>query len=143
MNLKNLTIVLTAFLLSLSSFTLASDTGPDAAMKKFVAAFNQQDAAGVAALFHTDGKLLPAGQPTVSGVAAIEEFWKNAFGAGLSAIEKKPIEIVVSGDLAVETSSYVVTFGDAKVPGKDTLVWRRGSDGEWKISTDIWAMDQE
>ncbi len=122
---------------------VSADTGPEAAMKEFVAAFNNQDAAGVAALFHDDGKLLPADQPMVSGIDAIEAFWKTSFGAGLSGIEKTPIEFVVSGDLAVETSAYIVTFGDAKLPGKDTLVWRKDAEGEWKISTDIWAMDQE
>jgi len=127
----------------MSAGTVSAETGPEAAMKQFVAAFNSQDAAGVAALFHDDGKLLPAGQPMVSGVQAIEEFWAGAFNAGLSSIEKSPIEIVVSGDLAVETSSYFITFGDAKIAGKDTLVWRKDSEGKWKISTDIWAADQE
>lgn len=122
---------------------VSADTGPDAEMKEFVSAFNNQDASGVAALFHNDGKLLPAGQPMVSGVQAIEEFWAGAFGAGLSSIEKTPIEFVVSGDLAVETSSYFITFNDAKIAGKDTLVWRKDSEGNWKISTDIWAADQE
>ena len=130
------------FVLAISGI-VSADNGPEAEMKEFLAAFNSQDAAGVAALFHDDGKLLPAGAPIVSGTEAIEEFWAGAFGAGLSAIEKTPIEIVVSGDLAVETSSYFVTFNDAKIAGKDTLVWRKNSEGEWRISTDIWAADQE
>lgn len=120
-----------------------ADSGPEAEMKEFISAFNSQDAAGVAALYHDDGKLLPDGRPIVSGKKAIEEFWAGTFGAGLSGIEKTPIEIVVSGDLAVETSSYFVTFNDAKIAGKDTLVWRKNAEGEWKISTDIWAADQE
>lgn len=138
--LKNILLIIG--LSSLGNVVFA-DSGPDAEMKEFVTAFNSQDAAGVAALFHDDGKLLPAGQPVISGVKAIEEFWAGAFGAGLSGIEKTPIEIVVSGDLAVETSSYFITFNDVKIAGKDTLVWRQDSEGNWKISTDIWAADQE
>ena len=109
--LKNILLIIG--LSSLGNVVFA-DSGPDAEMKEFVTAFNSQDAAGVAALFHDDGKLLPAGQPVISGVKAIEEFWAGAFGAGLSGIEKTPIEIVVSGDLAVETSSYFITFNDEK-----------------------------
>lgn len=141
MNSKYFYSTVFLILASLSGFSHAD--GPESAMKEFVTAFNQQDAAGVAALFHENGKLLPAGQPMVTGTKAIEEFWTVAFDAGLSRIEKQPIEIIVSGSLAVETSSYVVTFGDAKIAGKDTLVWRKDSNDEWKISTDIWAQDQE
>jgi len=123
------------------SFAMA-ESGPKDAMKQFVDAFNKQDAAGVAAMFHPDGKLLPAGKPMITGTEAIQAFWKGNFDAGLSNIEKTIIEYVVSEDLAVETSSYILTFKDTKIPGKDTLVWRRNSDGQWKISTDIWARDQ-
>jgi ketosteroid isomerase-like protein len=49
---------------------------------------------------------------------------------------------VVSEDLAVETSSYILTFNVTKIPEKDTLVWRKGSDDQWKISFDIWANNQ-
>lgn len=143
MKAKHLVVTLIGCLLTAAATMVKAADGPEAEMKQFVVAFNNQDAAGVAALFHSDGKLLPAGQPLISGAASIEEFWKTAFEAGLSGIEKEPIEIVVSGDLAVETSSYFITFGDAKIAGKDTLVWQRGEDGDWKISTDIWAADQE
>ena len=129
-------------LLSIQSVSFA-DTGPEAAMKQFVVAFNSQDAEGVAAMFHDDGKLLPAGQAMITGTKEIQGFWQGAFDAGLSAIEKTPIEIIISGDLAVETSSYFITFGGNKIAGKDTLVWRRGDNDKWLISTDIWARDQE
>jgi len=137
--LRNFSLV---FVLIVSGVALADD-GPEAAMKEFVAAFNSKDAAGLAALFHDDAKLLPAGYPIVTGVKDIEVFWAEAFESGLSGIEKTPIETIVNKDLAVETSSWFITFNDAKLAGKDTLVWRKNTEGEWKISTDIWAYDQE
>jgi len=45
----------------------------------------------------------------VTGTENIRVYWLDEFNAGVSHIEKTPIEIVISGDLAVETSSYVVT----------------------------------
>ena len=48
----------------------------------------------------------------------------------------------MDGDLAVETSRYVVDFKDKKILGKDTLVWRRGKDSVWRIASDIWNSDQ-
>jgi len=116
--------------------------GPQANMERFKAAFNKQDASGVAGLFLPEGKLLPAGNPMVVGREAIRDYWQGAFNAGVSHIEKTPIEVVVSGDLAVETSSYVVTFKGQPGVGKDTLVWRRGPNGAWGISSDIWNNDK-
>lgn len=142
MQVKNLLRATLAFVLSLFLSIAVAESGPKEAMEQFVDAFNKQDAAGVTAMFHSDGKLLPAGQPIISGTEAIEKFWKGTFEAGVSNIEKTIIEYVVSGDLAVETSSYILTFKDMKIPGKDTLVWRKGDDGAWKISTDIWARDE-
>ena len=142
MQAKNLLRVTLAFVLSLFLSVAAAESGPKEAMGQFVDAFNKQDAAGVAAMFHTDGKLLPAGKPVITGTEAIQAFWKGTFDAGVSKIEKTIIEYVVSEDLAVETSSYILTFKDMEIAGKDTLVWRKGSEGEWKISTDIWADDQ-
>lgn len=136
-------IFLQILFLSLVSLNVViADSGPAVEMKLFVDSFNKQDAATVASLFHEDGKLLPAGEPVVTGTEAIQDFWQGAYDAGLSKIEKTVIEFIVSGDLAVETSSYIVTFNEAEISGKDTLVWRKDSEGKWKISTDIWARNE-
>jgi ketosteroid isomerase-like protein len=142
MRTKHLLQVILASVLSLFMLAAVAESGPKEAMGQFVDAFNKQDAAGVTALFHEDGKLLPAGKPMITGTEAIQAYWQGSFDAGLSGIKKTSIEYVVSEDLAVETSSYVITFKEMEILGKDTLVWRRGDDGEWKISTDIWASDQ-
>lgn len=135
-------LALVSLVLSACAGMPSADMGPQGAMERFRAAFNKQDASGVASVFRADGKLLPAGAPAVTGTENIRNYWQGAFSAGLSHIEKTPIEVVVSGDLAVETSSYVVTFKDQKIVGKDTLVWRRGPNNDWKISTDIWNNDK-
>ena len=119
-----------------------ADQGPQGAMARFRTAFNAQDAAGVASVFGSDGKLLPPNKPMVTGAENIRTYWQGAFNAGVSHIEKTPIDITVSGDLAVETSSYVVTFKDQQIVGKDTLVWRRGPKNVWSIASDIWNNDK-
>lgn len=120
----------------------SAQQGPQDAMSQFTAAFNRQDASGVAALFKEDAKLMPAGKPILTGTDAIRSYWQGAFNAGVSHIEKTPVQIEVSGDLAVETSSYVVTFKDQQIAGKDTLVWQRGKDSNWRIASDIWNSDK-
>ena len=78
----------------------------------------------------------------ITGTENIRAYWQAAFNAGVSRIEKTPIDITVSGDLAVETSSYVVTVKDQQIAGKDTLVWRRGPNNVWRIASDIWNNDK-
>lgn len=120
----------------------ATDQGPQSAMERFRTAFNKQDAAGVASVFREDGKLLPPAKPMIAGNDNIRAYWQAAFNAGVSHIDKTPIDFIVSGDLAVETGSYVVTFKDQLVKGKETLVWRRGTNSEWSIASDIWNNDK-
>lgn len=139
--LRTLATLLSITLAACNTIPVAGE-GPQASMDRFKAAFNKQDASGVAGIFLTDGRLLPAGKPMVVGREAIRDYWQGAFSAGVSHIEKSPVEVVVSGDLAVETNSYVVTFKGQPGAGKETLVWRRGSNRAWGISSDIWNNDK-
>ena len=137
-----LSLALIALSLSGCAAMPSAELGPQDAMAQFKTAFNKQDAAGVAGVFKDDAKLMPAGKPVLTGTEAIRAYWQGAFNAGVSHIEKTPIQIAVSGDLAVETSSYVVTFKDQQIAGKDTLVWQRGQDKQWRIASDIWNSDK-
>ena len=78
----------------------------------------------------------------LTGRSGIQSYWQGGFNRGLSHIEKTPVEVQMLGDTAIETSRYLVTVGDRKVQGKDMLVWRRGTDGRWRIAADIWNNDQ-
>jgi uncharacterized protein (TIGR02246 family) len=135
-------LALLALALSGCAGVPGADQGPQSAMEQFRTAFNRQDASGVASVFKGDANLLPPGKPMMTGTEAIRAYWQGAFNAGVSHIEKTPIDVAVSGDLAVETSSYVVTFKDQQIIGKDTLVWRRGKDNLWRIASDIWNNDK-
>ena len=137
-----LSLALIALSLSGCAAMPSAELGPQDTMAQFKTAFNKQDAAGVAGVFKDDAKLMPAGKPVLTGTEAIRAYWQGAFNAGVSHIEKTPIQIAVSGDLAVETSSYVVTFKDQQIAGKDTLVWQRGQDKQWRIASDIWNSDK-
>jgi uncharacterized protein (TIGR02246 family) len=139
---RPLSLALLALTLSACANMPGAQQGPQDAMSQFRTAVNRQDAAGVAGVFKEDARLLPAGKPMLTGKEAIRAYWQGAFNAGVSHIEKTPVEIAVSGDLAVETSTYVVTFKDQQIAGKDTLVWQRGNDQQWRIASDIWNSDK-
>lgn len=111
-------------------------------MAAFQEAFNKRDAASLAMVYTEDARLMPFNAPMTTGRAGIQSFWQAGFNRGLSHIEKTPIDVQILGDTAIEMSRYLVTLGERKVQGKDMLVWRRGSDGKWRIAADIWNNDQ-
>jgi len=119
-----------------------SDADVRQGMAAFQEAFNKRDAASLAMVYTEDAKLMPVNVPMMTGRAGIQSFWQAGFTRGLSHIEKTPIEVQMLGDTAIEMSRYVVTVGERKVQGKDMLVWRRGTDGKWRIAADIWNNDQ-
>jgi uncharacterized protein (TIGR02246 family) len=140
--LKNFAV--SAVLLALSGCASMdrSDAGVQQGMAAFRDAFNKHDAASLAMTYTEDARLMPFNVPMLTGRTGIQSFWQARFNQGLSHIEKTPIEVQVLGDTAVEMSRYVVTLGEKKVQGKDMLVWRRGTDGRWRIAADIWNNDQ-
>jgi uncharacterized protein (TIGR02246 family) len=140
--LKN--FAMSAVLLALSGCASMdrSDAGVQQGMAAFRDAFNKHDAASLAMTYTEDARLMPFNVPMLTGRTGIQSFWQARFNQGLSHIEKTPIEVQVLGDTAVEMSRYVVTLGERKVQGKDMLVWRRGTDGRWRIAADIWNNDQ-
>ena len=137
--------VLPAALLALpgcASIDNRSDAGVQQGMAAFKEAFNKRDAASLATLFTEDAKLMPVNVPVMTGRAGIQSYWQAGFDQGLSRIEKTPIDVQVLGDTAIEISRFVVTIGEQKIKGKDMLVWKRSSDGQWRIAADIWNNDQ-
>ncbi|WP_194715221.1 YybH family protein [Noviherbaspirillum soli] len=119
-----------------------SDAGVQQGMAAFRDAFNKHDSASLAMVYADDARLMPFNVPMLTGRPGIQSFWQARFNQGLSHIEKTPIEVQVLGDTAIEMSRYVVTLGERKIQGKDMLVWRRGTDGKWRIAADIWNNDQ-
>ncbi len=59
----------------------------------------------------------------------------------------KTDDVVLGGDLAVETGRYEMTLqprggSEVKDKGKYVVVWKRQADGSWKILRDIANSDQ-
>lgn len=108
---------------------------------KWEAAFNAGDAAGIAALYTTDGALLPPNSAPVDGREAIEAFWAAALEGGATG-ELTTKSLYGMGDHAAEVGAYVLTNADGSHldHGSYALVYRM-VDGAWQIETDIWNSD--
>jgi uncharacterized protein (TIGR02246 family) len=107
------------------------------------AAFNKGDAAAVAAMYTVDAYVLPAGAPMVKG-ADIQAFWSKAMqqlgDVKCTAIDVKPLGRNAAREIGTCTfKTKAATPQDGAL--KYAVVWQR-ENGQWKLLTDIWNMDQ-
>jgi len=109
-----------------------------AANETFMATFSRGDAAGMAALYTTDGQVLPPNGDFVTGPAAIQTFWQALMDMGFKAARVKIVEVEDHGDTAVEVSTYTLEGQGGQVldRGKYIVIWKR-QDGQWKLHRDI------
>lgn len=115
----------------------------EAALVTFAAAFNRGDDAGVAAHYAEDGAILPPDSARVDGRANIQAFWKGAINAGLTDLTLKAVEVGGSGDIAFEVGEVSYSAPDktgarSTATGKYIVVWKKGTDGVWRLYRDIW-----
>ena len=78
----------------------------DKAAAGWEAAYNDKNAAAVAAIYTEDGQLLPPGAGTVNGRAAIQEFWGHDIETQWAEIAIKADTSEVAGDWAYRSGSF-------------------------------------
>lgn len=119
------------------SDTAAATPAIDSIAAEFVAAYDRDDAAAIAAL-HTDDVRFISEGTVEKGRARLEEGWKNSL-PDLSDLKITTLERVVSGDLAAETIRFTQQYrnqGKTEVDsGYAVSVLRRGPDGRWRYHT--------
>jgi ketosteroid isomerase-like protein len=106
------------------------------------AALNAKDIDGLAALYTDDTRLMPPNLEMSTGHDAVRAAFGGMIDAGLSA-DLTSAEASVSGDVGYNLGNYKLMAGEDVVDvGKYIEIWRRGSDGEWRIANDIWNSDK-
>lgn len=115
------------------------------ANQNFMDAFTRQDAAGLAALYTDDTKLLPPGFPMMTGREAVQSFWQGAMDLGIKEARLETLEVESQGNLASEIGRFTLTVQpqdseSTEITGKYVVVWK-SQDGTWKLHVDIWNTD--
>lgn len=113
-----------------------------AANRSFMDLFKQADAAGVAALYTHDARLLPPDSPMMTGTDAIRSFWQGAMNMGIREASLETVAVEGGDSLAYEIGTYTLTIqpegGQKKTAaGKYVVVWK-SEGGKWKLHVDIW-----
>ena len=117
-----------------------------AANEEYVKAVGNHDAATLAALYATDARLMPPGEPMVSGRANIEAWAQGMFDMGVKSLELNELEITEAGDRAINVGQYKLVI---EPPGADRMedvgkyieVYRTKSDGSVEIILDMFNSD--
>ena len=105
------------------------------------AALNAQDIDALVALYTDDARVMAPGSPIQAGTAAVRDYIGAMVAAGIGG-ELTTVEARVSGDLAYHVGTYTTQIDGTTVDtGKFVETWRRGDDGVWRISNDIWNSD--
>ena len=92
--------------------------------------------------------VLPPNEPALRGHAAFRA-WMEGFMKQLKVVDARftDSEVTASGDLAIERVGFAWTLqpvagGDPITEiGKGLHVYRRQTDGVWKLTMDIWSAD--
>jgi uncharacterized protein (TIGR02246 family) len=97
------------------------------------------DAAAAASLYADDGRLLTSAAELLSGRGEIEEYWRAGLAFGLSRLDLQPIELHVTGRIAIEIGRYAVALEADGVAerGKYLVLHRLQPDGTWRRGVDV------
>lgn len=124
----------------------------ESAIKKADESLQQAVARGdlerIASFYADDAVLLPTAEPIVTGKDAIRAEWKHVLGIpGMENVSAlKHIDVSDSGDMGYSRGTYTSRVVGPKgepltEPGKWVSIWKKQSDGQWRIVVDIYNTD--
>ena len=120
-------------------FTTPDQTAIESLLYAYGDALNAASVPQVLALYTPDGVFMPAGAPSASGLAQVEQSYAGIFQQIRLHIQLHILEIVVSGDYAfASTTSAGTTLIHANgqtvaEENRELFVLQRQA-GEWKIA---------
>jgi len=127
----------------------ADEAAIRAASQEWSNAASARDLEKVVSFYAADATVNPQGAPLATGTDAIRKVWARVVaipGGNLRWVTSK-VEVARSGDLAYDTGAYTLTKNDASgnpvtTKGKYLVVWKKQTDGQWKVIEDIDNPDQ-
>ena len=123
----------------------ADVAGVKAAVNDLRGAVNAGDTAAFVRLTADDFEVFPPGTEPLKAESARGLFRGLFAESSLSLEPFSNEEITVSGDLAMQRYSFHLTLqpktGGAATTeaGSGLHIWRRGTDGRWRLAKDIWT----
>jgi ketosteroid isomerase-like protein len=100
-------------------------------------AYDAKDAAAIAVIYAENGAVMPPNSESVSGRAAIGDFFAGFYATGLG-VEIQDAEAYAHGDVGYKVGTYIISDADGATvdEGKYVEIWRH-IDGTWQMHRDI------
>ncbi len=120
--------------------------GTSATNRQFEEALARGDAAGCAAVYSDDAKILPPDSPELTGKQAAQSLWQGIIDMGVKGVSLQTLELEEMGDQAVERGAATIDIqGEGgqtiQASAKFIVLWRRQADGSWKWHWDCFNFD--
>ena len=93
--------------------------------------------------YAADASIYAPGMPIATGTGAIRTALTGMMSAPGFALEFAPTKADVSAasDIGYTTGTYQLTMNGTTEKGKYVTIWKKQSDGQWKVSEDIFNAD--
>lgn len=93
--------------------------------------------------FAPDATAYPQGMPATTGAAAIRDTWTKMISAPGFALSWSPTkaDVGATGDLGYTAGTYEMSMGGPAEKGKYVTIWKKQTDGAWKVMEDIFNAD--
>jgi uncharacterized protein (TIGR02246 family) len=114
---------------------------------EYVAAFNREDIPAMAGFAAPDVVGMAPNRTAIRGLDSHRQFWRDGFAAAKSLFFVFPEDLEVAGEIAIDTHRWVLDSmpkrGGRPIhdEGKGIWIWRRQTDGTWKVARGIWNSD--
>lgn len=116
---------------------------------EWLKAAQAKDVERVISFYSDRASVLPPNAPAATDREAIRAIWARMVGAPGFAINwhTTTVEVSRAGDLGYQLADYEVSLNNPEGKpisdrGKYVAVWKKQSDGSWKVVADIWNSDQ-
>lgn len=110
---------------------------------QWIEAWDKADASMIAALFAPDGVLLGRNGKFFKGPKEVFERQKKVMESAGKGVKSTvtTVDLWLDGDTAYETGTYSYKYQENGKPvneeGRYVTIWKKQSDGSWKIVTDM------
>ena len=142
--MKKTTVLLTLLVMTAACTQSAPATDPSVITSRsaiWETALNAGDIETLMANYTSDARILPPNETAATGTEAVRAAFGSMIDAGISG-SLTSMEAAVSGDIGYNVGNYTLTAdGEVVDTGKYLETWQRGTDGQWRISNDIWNSD--
>ena len=114
-----------------------------AATREWNAAEAAKDLEKCVSFYAADGERFATASPAIRGRDALRAEWQKYLSSpGTFQWSTNKVEVSSSGDLAYETGTFLLSTVDktgqpTTTKGKYVCVWKKQTDGKWKVVEDI------